>query len=231
MRNFIIALCFILSMNCLGDLDPFQTRQKERKAEKESLKSLFWEIISLSSEYNLEKGEVKDNKDGTVTFTYILYDRIMWGDQIKETRTVILRRCLIGQIYRSAENDCKGTGTKENRWGALYLQWCPTNDTACEKNGVADPAVSPAAKACDQDTTAGKKWQLPSKEDKIGTFLHSIYKTLIEESYLSYSGYSPEIWLNPTFSLEKASVAWSSKNSSARDKNSLDINILCTLRS
>ncbi|HMV81010.1 MAG TPA: hypothetical protein PKA14_23995 [Leptospiraceae bacterium] len=226
MRNFIIALCFILSMNCLGDLDPFQTRQKERKAEKESVKSLFWEIISLSSEYNLEKGEAKDNKDGTVTFTYILYDRIMWGDQIKETRTVILRRCLIGQIYRSAENDCKGTGSKDNIWGTSFLKWCPTNDRFCKKNGVADPAISPAAKACDQDTTAGKKWQLPSRDDKIRIFFSSLYNNPIQETYLDTMNYSPSVWMREMFDAQKTY----SDYGQPIDKNSSGYNVLCAER-
>ena len=83
-------------------------------------------------------------------------------------KTNYIKKCLQGQVYRSASNDCRGTGASPD-WGASKLQFCSTNDRACDMivqndSGsniyVADPTKSPTAISCASDTTSGKRWKL-----------------------------------------------------------------------
>ena len=93
------------------------------------------------------------------------------NNETHEIRSVVyIKKCLQGQVYRSAQNDCQGTGTSPD-WGAVKYQFCPTNDRACDmivqdEDGydiyVADPTKSPAAMSCAGDTTARKSWRMPA---------------------------------------------------------------------
>jgi hypothetical protein len=127
-----------------------------------------------------EKAEVIDNKDGTLNYTYIKWSSTAGIYTETRGKTILVRRCLIGQVYRPEQNDCRGTGTESNVWGRLKFQWCPTNDTSCEVNGIADPTKSPAAKACAEDTFLGKKWRLPSLEDRFSA-VQGYPKELVQE--------------------------------------------------
>ena len=76
-----------------------------------------------------------------------------------------MKKCLQGQIYRSTENDCQGTGTSDDNFGALTLQYCASDDDSCKDtsgtNGIASTELSPASASCASDTTDGKSWILP----------------------------------------------------------------------
>ena len=74
------------------------------------------------------------------------------------------KKCLQGQVFRSSENDCRGIGTAPS-WGAIKLQFCSSNDAACETasfNGSSwgnpNPVKSPAEHSCNVDSTSRKLW-------------------------------------------------------------------------
>ena len=164
-----------------------------------------------------------DNRDGTLTYTYkLIQTNPYFGNKTLAEKTILIRRCLIGQVYRSVQNDCQGTGTKETYWGTSELQWCPTNDRSCEKDGKADPVISPAAKACADDMFAVKKWTLPSKDDGLSVLMSN----LSGEFYNFGFHYIATTWLIESVSEEKALAARALYNFRERNKNSRGV-ILC----
>lgn len=73
-----------------------------------------------------------------------------------------IKKCLQGQVYRTAENDCKGTGNVTNSWGAQKFQWCSAIDDSClnsSKDGY-DKIKSPAGASCTNDSLLNKSWGL-----------------------------------------------------------------------
>ena len=77
---------------------------------------------------------------------------------------MLLKKCLQGQVYRSAQNDCKGTGSAADYYGAQKFQWCPTNDGACDDSSSASSAmnlkISPAGKSClNESLNQITKWE------------------------------------------------------------------------
>lgn len=164
-----------------------------------------------------------DNKDGTLTYTYQILQTNGWlGNRVVSQRTILIRRCLIGQVYRPTQNDCQGTGTKDTVWGASQLQWCPTNDRSCEKDGKADSTISPAAKACATDTFAGKKWTLPSKDDALSVLLEKMSGDFYNLNFY----YIATTWLSESISNDKALYARALYNFRESDKISTGV-ILC----
>lgn len=123
-----------------------------------------------------------------------------------------VKKCLQGQVYRTAENDCKGTGSATNSWGAQKFQWCQTADRSCDlpvfnSNGniaryVVDPTKSPAAISCANDKTVNKSWSilegLTNESDELWHFpegttkvpLWSVHAHLskIDIAYLRFNG-------------------------------------------
>lgn len=195
-RNLKHIAIFFLINTILFLSNCFDTNAKERKKRNEDNKVALLQVIGLSWG-SKEVGTVVDNKDGTLTYTYQLLQTNGWlGNRIVSQRTILIRRCLIGQVYRSTQNDCQGTGTKDTVWGASQLQWCPTNDRSCEKDGKADSAISPAAKACATDTFAGMKWELPSESDRMAIILSLFPKEVIEDIKNTKIVRSPIIWLS-----------------------------------
>ncbi len=185
-----LLLSILILTNC------FDTYKEEDKKRNSDNRVALLQMIGLSWGTK-EEGKVVDNRDGTLTYTYTLIQTNSWlGSRVLSEKTILIRRCLIGQVYRPDPNDCQGTGTKETVWGASQLQWCPTNDRSCEKDGKADPAISPAAKACAEDTFAGKKWGLFSKEDNLYTIFSLTSNYLIDDLKTTSIPESPIIWLN-----------------------------------
>ena len=130
---------------------------------------------------DLEDGTIQRDRRGTNHGPCV-------GTNISHNYSYI-KKCLQGQVYRPLpDNDCRGTGTAGDNWGAQKYQFCPTNDRACDMlEGyiyVADPTKSPAAKSCADDATAGLNWELPRGN----------------EYYLpdNISAYAPEIPLDST---------------------------------
>jgi len=190
----ITILTLLLSILILANC--FDTYKEEDKKRNNDDRVALLQMIGLSWGTK-EEGKVVDNKDGTLTYTYTLIQTNGWiGNRILSQKTILIRRCLIGQVYRLTENDCQGTGTKETVWGASQLQWCPTNNRSCEKDGKADPTISPAAKACADDTFAGRKWTLMSENDKVATILSFFPSRAIEDMQNKSIFRSPIIWLS-----------------------------------
>ncbi len=161
------------------------------KKKKPSLPPGFDYIIFLGTFAwgTKEEGIVVDNKNGTLNYTYkLIQTNPYFGNRVLVDKTILIRRCLIGQVFRQTENDCQGTGTKETVWGASRLQWCPTNDRSCEIDGKADPTKSPAAKACADDTFLNKKWMLPSKDDGLAPLMDTHSKGGFYEVKFDFNG-------------------------------------------
>lgn len=153
--------------------------------------------------YVLNPGGGFDQLDGTVLFKNTVYSHhsgICGGDT--PPRHFYIKKCVQGQVYNSASNDCRGTGTEGNFWGAQQYVYCPANDTSCENPGnlngysgydFADPVKSPAAAACASDTTAGLKWRMGEYEGNNVT-----------DSRISLIDYNPDLPLGPYWD----SMAW-----------------------
>ncbi|MDX1959071.1 MAG: hypothetical protein SFU98_10900 [Leptospiraceae bacterium] len=157
----VIVANLLITSNCLPFTPDEETKRIE-KANQQWLTILYTNIFTPKT-YSYEQS-ITDNKDGTLTFVNIEYEK-QFGVRESNRKTVLFQRCLIGQVYRKSENDCRGTGTKETVWGALKFQWCPTNDRSCEDNsGNASPSVSPAANACAESIFLGKKWEMHDDE-------------------------------------------------------------------
>jgi len=81
-----------------------------------------------------------------------------------QTYSTYFKKCLQGQVYRSAQNDCRGAGNAGNNWNAQTFPFCNTADNSCQKSpdegSDASVQTSPAASSCASDTTAGRNWNL-----------------------------------------------------------------------
>ncbi|HMY70003.1 MAG TPA: hypothetical protein PL163_25395 [Leptospiraceae bacterium] len=224
MKIIIFAAIVILS-NC-EVLEPIWTDKNQKKRDKDFGTLIMWSSITGGPQIR-EEAQVTDNKDGTLYYTYIKR-QINWpGNPILEQKTILVQRCLIGQVYRPAENDCRGTGTKGTTWGALKFQWCPTNDRSCEKDGVADPALSPAAKACADSNFLGKKWGLGSKTDSLSLYLSNTQETL----KLDFSTINELRWITIYFWIKESNSSdaafYSGTSENKTVSKSTALNVLC----
>ena len=111
---------------------------------------------------------VVDNMDGTISLvSYSSLGADFCPTPFGKTEDIsivyYIKKCIQGQVYRQAQNDCKGIGNAANYYGAQKLQWCTTNDRSCEKldgNGsyILDNTKSPAGISCAGETMLNKKW-------------------------------------------------------------------------
>lgn len=137
---------------------------KKKKAEDPigSLFALCFQLELASSE--VKSNRIQDNKDGTIALAEVYargtdYCLLLFGKNEAINLRYYIKKCIQGQVYRSAQNDCKGTGTAANYYGAQKLQACPTNDTACDDSiGKQSKTLSPARASCINDKTAGQSW-------------------------------------------------------------------------
>lgn len=214
----ILTVLILILSNCFD----FGQTAEEKKNRKNGERFFLLELITLNYGTK-EEGVVVDNKDGTLTYTYrLIQTNGIIGNKTLSEKTILIRRCLIGQVYRTTQNDCQGTGTKDTVWGASQLQWCPTNDRSCEKDGKADSAISPAAKACATDTFAGKKWRLRSKDDGLRVIINSS----ITDDWVKVGYISGNVWTLESRDIEKVFSAIAFESSLAYKSDS--INLLCT---
>ena len=112
-----------------------------------------------------------DNMDGSVTAN-MLYDMDRPNCVVlpkTEVRSVLIKKCMQGQVYLKDQNNCRGKGSEADGWGAEKYQYCPTNDYSCERRttllNYADEIKSPAAVSCDQNIDLGRKWKLPEQSN------------------------------------------------------------------
>ena len=103
-----------------------------------------------------------DLGDGTIKREQLYYEcGYVNGCPGKRAYPVIyIRKCLHGQVYRAAQNDCRGTGNSGNEYGATQVEFCATDDDSCEDSNGIPTSSSPAHQACASDTTAGRTWSL-----------------------------------------------------------------------
>lgn len=156
-----IVLLFFVWLNVFSCIES-EAEKKERELQSRD-ELVFIRTICMSGVDTLsEETTYEDRKNGIIKTTIVKEYTRECEPVYTKTSVIYFKKCLQGQIYREVENDCRGTGSAEDNWGAVKYQFCPTNDDACdlEGEGVADPAKSPAAIACAEDTTTGKEWRL-----------------------------------------------------------------------
>ena len=201
-------------------------------SERKLIHSIILEICRFGDSIaNLESVEFTDMKNGVIRRTYRMTRTYCIGpDVIEETHSYI-KKCLQGQVYRKSKNDCRGTGTSADNWGAVKLQFCPTNDRACDmekdydndgiKEWVADPTKSPAAKSCARDDTAGKNW-------KLADVYYQQFPDDISKMFPDLPiGSSNLIWDNETYGTSKSDTIYF--NSKGKLVDSIDMNKDSTL--
>jgi len=166
--KYLIIIVFTVSVNCFL---PSQTQTKSEKAQ-DRWTTLYVYCFAMYNAWT-EVTTVTDNKDGTVR---ILVEGVNPCGGRKFITDKLLKKCIQGQLYRSAQNDCKGTGTAADYYGAQKFQWCPTDDESCDSSGDADVNKSPAGNSCDKDMTANRKWQIfdtyPLNQKNINEFIN-----------------------------------------------------------
>ena len=100
-----------------------------------------------------------DHNDGTITVQrYKGGVNLMYG--------VTLKKCLEGQTYRAAGNDCQGSGNVGNYYGAINLQYCSVNDNTCNSlTGYLNNLGSSAAyNSCAAETLNAKTWRVVPRD-------------------------------------------------------------------
>ena len=186
MKKRVIFCILIMLLNC---------EKKQRSLEyqigdiaDDLLDSGAWSPVLLACGGNVDitsYTEFIDMNDGTIKkqdYSHSHDNCYIFPDSTTYSNIYYIKKCLQGQVYRPAQNDCQGTGTAPD-WGAVKYQFCPTNDRACEmivqdefgaNYYVADPTISPAAKACDLDATAGRKWRMFIYQTDAGKSINNV---------------------------------------------------------
>jgi|JI10StandDraft_1071094.scaffolds.fasta_scaffold118727_3 hypothetical protein len=159
----ILLMSIIVFSQCDSNLPIIGKKKKEDPVG--NLFALCFQL-ELGSNYN-KSNRIQDNGDGTISLVEVIaggtcqfsaFGRA-FGRHEGVTPRYTIKKCIQGQVYRQAQNDCKGTGTAANYWGAQKLQACPTNDTACDDSiGKQSKTLSPARASCINDKTAGQSW-------------------------------------------------------------------------
>ena len=162
-----IALSFLITLPGISSCGIMSSReQAEAEAEAHEFMALLQVVGPLSrtnSYANVIPPQYTDMEDGTIKREHFLEtcDRSGNCTYSNAYPVIYIKKCLYGQVYRPAENDCKGTGNSGNFYGALKVQFCATDDTSCEDAKGYATSASPAYQVCDADTTAGREWTLP----------------------------------------------------------------------
>ena len=148
MRSSIVAFLFLISLLfCSGEDDMDEAVRNM---------SFYGILLFMMTD---ESYVLSDNHDGTVS----LHHKDGFGDIM---HTHLYKKCLQGQVYRSAENDCRGAGTQADLWNASLLQYCNADDNTCNPTGqyvagenkYVHGVNSQIWVSCDADTTNGLKW-------------------------------------------------------------------------
>jgi hypothetical protein len=142
MKNFFLLLCFLfLLTNCTQN--PFAKKEKKPTFDGQD----YFNICILGGIIQGFRKEISivDNQDGTIT----LAELDVFGNSLCRTRTNVIskplfvtKKCIQGQVYRKAQNDCKGTGTASNYYGAVKMQYCNIQNGCNDANNLPYPFVS-----------------------------------------------------------------------------------------
>ncbi|MBI39232.1 MAG: hypothetical protein CMF59_06510 [Leptospiraceae bacterium] len=209
--NFLlVALGIIIFTDCRALGTSEQAAAEAEATEFMALLQVVGPLSRTNSYANVIPPQYTDMEDGTIKREHFLEtcDRSGNCTYSNAYPVIYIKKCLYGQVYRPAENDCKGTGNSGNFYGALKVQFCATDDTSCEDPKGYATSASPAYQVCDADTTAGREWTLPiiSAEyhpDKVWNpnQSNSYPQKLVSENFLALAtgvqeGYSNSMWHN-----------------------------------
>lgn len=173
----LLLLWIILFNRCDSDLPIIGKKEKESTYSKVTQMCYFTALLGGPSGY-----KVVDNNDGTVAL--VNYSSLgvdgcppPFG-KIESILSIkyYIKKCIQGQVYRQAQNDCKGTGTAANYYGAQKLQMCPTN-SSCTKS------VSPVVTSCKNESIGNRTWVPKSFWDFTSEYIALInyYKSRSDE--------------------------------------------------
>lgn len=159
-----------------------------KKTEKDSLYSKVTQMCYFANLLGGPSGyKIVDNNDGTVAlvnYSTLGVDGCPPPFAKRESILSIqyyIKKCIQGQVYRQAQNDCKGTGTAANYYGAQKFQGCPTNNTACDdSSGNQSKTLSPARASCVNDKTVGRNWD--NLDFTLGTSIYNLKDYLFSRS-------------------------------------------------
>lgn len=188
---FICTTCFEMPES------PIKKKDKRNAIEK------YWDSggisACLTTVSNEKRDEIVDNQNGAislVTNNYTKYDACpwQWGQPAQKNGTGVIKftgkKCLQGQVYRQAQNDCKGAGTAANYWNAQKYQLCPTNVSTCGN-------LSPVKISCQYDTTVSFYYFISTYKE-----IKSHFKSRTDEIPSNATDYYWDSGSNIAFNLE-----------------------------
>jgi len=150
----ILLLSIIIFSHCDSQL-PIVGKKKENSS---LFDKIFGNCFALEfGNQHYKSNRIQDNRDGTISLVEVTAGSTcqILGLGNRDTIKAIyyIKKCIQGQVYRSTQNDCKGTGTAENYWGAQKFQFC-------SENGKCDETTSPAYLACSNDNNLNRAFIL-----------------------------------------------------------------------
>ncbi len=157
MKHLILVLLVSIIVFSQCDNLPVIGNKKPSEKIKETILRSCW-FGSLVTPPRTES-RVIDNRDGTISLADVRIAGtdicIIPGIGKRETFTIkyYIKKCIQGQVYRSAQNDCKGTGTATNYYGAQKYQ-------VCAVDGGCNETTSPAYLACSSDKSLNRTFRL-----------------------------------------------------------------------
>lgn len=180
MKYLIIIILFI---NCTL----FPSQQSQASKKRDSVIMSF--LLCTFARAPFERYVSKDNMDGTIN---IRIEKVSGCGLVNSVSSgTLLKKCLQGQVYRQAQNDCKGTGSAADYYGAQKFQWCPTNDGSCDTGtGSLDVTISPIGKTCSFENLMNRKWSVISylNSQTVKSYL-DLNQEFPKEEYLWYNVY------------------------------------------
>ena len=151
MQPRILTVCLtILGTTLLAQCGNISSgEQAEAEAEASEFMALMKLLgpLSGSSPYaNVIPPQYTDMGDGTIKREHFLESCDPAGNCTYSNAypVIYIKKCLYGQVYRPAENDCKGTGNSGDFYGALKVQFCATDDASCKDAKGYATSASPA---------------------------------------------------------------------------------------
>lgn len=216
-----LILLFLL-LSCT----PPWVEENDKKANQNYVFIALFMGLSEQRNYSLT-----DNNDGTLAFSV----KNGFGGLL---RSYTIKKCLQGQVYRSAQNDCQGAGTSANGWNASLLNYCGTNDDGCNPTGQFVPNVksyvyganSQIYTSCNNDTTKSLSWYVLnlyrgvafSQDDVIQLFKENLYQNV--NNSLPTDLENTGLWTASSYYTQSATFV--KKNNSLFDRNESDKTIL-----
>jgi|JI9StandDraft_1071089.scaffolds.fasta_scaffold04267_6 hypothetical protein len=150
----VLLVSIIVFSQCDSNLPIIGKKEKESMYAKVTQMCYFVRLLGGPSGY-----KVVDNNDGTVALvSYSSLGADFCPPPFGKTESILqiqyyIKKCIQGQVYRQAQNDCKGTGTAVNYYSAQKLQMCPTTSSCID-------SASPAKSSCINDTITVIKWKM-----------------------------------------------------------------------